>query len=328
MTHCCAECDKEEGGVSLKMCKACMLVKYCNANCQKKHWPTHKKDCKLRAAEIRDEALFKDPPPKEECPICFLPMPKKLICCISLPPATILSVPIYDFAMANKGLAAKDMKGYLPCCGKSICKGCIYSYRNSGNHKCPFCNAERMGKTDEEQVAELMKRAEANDAASIYVLANSYDNGGVGLQEDHTKAMELYARAAELGCSDAQCHLGNICREGGNLKKAKFHLEAAAMAGHEMARFKLGITEAEYGTLVVTNCLKKRAAERAAKHWIIGASAGDYDAMHHLRILFDQGAVSREAIDAILIAYNNSCVEIRSEARDSYIHVMLGGRNI
>ena len=44
----------------------------------------------------QDEALFKDPPPKEECPICFLPMPNKLICCVSLPPATITSVPIND----------------------------------------------------------------------------------------------------------------------------------------------------------------------------------------------------------------------------------------
>jgi hypothetical protein len=51
-----------------------------------------KKECKLRAAELHDEALFKDPPPKEDCPICFLPMPVKLICSISLPNATFSSV--------------------------------------------------------------------------------------------------------------------------------------------------------------------------------------------------------------------------------------------
>ena len=97
----CANCGVE-GGVSLKMCKSCMQAKYCNAICQKTHWATHKKDCKLRAAKIRDEALFKDPPPKEDCPICFLPMPTKLTCCVSLPPATITSVPIHDFATANE----------------------------------------------------------------------------------------------------------------------------------------------------------------------------------------------------------------------------------
>ena len=77
ITACCAECG-EEGGVSLKMCQSCMLVKYCNAACQRNHWPKHKKDCKLRAAELHDEALFKDPPPKEDCPICVLPMPEHL----------------------------------------------------------------------------------------------------------------------------------------------------------------------------------------------------------------------------------------------------------
>jgi hypothetical protein len=65
---CCAECGIARGA-SLKTCKSCMLVKYCNANCQLRHWSKHKKICKQRAAELRDEALFKDPPAKEDCPI-------------------------------------------------------------------------------------------------------------------------------------------------------------------------------------------------------------------------------------------------------------------
>jgi hypothetical protein len=57
-----------------------------------------KKECKQRAAELHDKApLFNDPPPKEDCPICFLPMPYCLICCVSLPPAAIFYLPIYDF---------------------------------------------------------------------------------------------------------------------------------------------------------------------------------------------------------------------------------------
>jgi hypothetical protein len=50
----------------------------------------HKIVCKRGAAELRDGALFKDPPAKDERPICFLPMPVKLICSISLSPATII----------------------------------------------------------------------------------------------------------------------------------------------------------------------------------------------------------------------------------------------
>jgi hypothetical protein len=76
---CCADCGGVAGeGISLKACKSCMLVRYCNADCQKNHWPIHKKECKQRAAELRDEALFKDPPANEECPICFLPMPANI----------------------------------------------------------------------------------------------------------------------------------------------------------------------------------------------------------------------------------------------------------
>jgi hypothetical protein len=96
---CCADyCGKEEGGsVSLKACKSCMLVELKRKS--------HKQICKQRVAELRDEALFKDPPAKEDCPICFLPMPEKLLSCMMLPPATILSVPIFYFAMANEELA-------------------------------------------------------------------------------------------------------------------------------------------------------------------------------------------------------------------------------
>jgi len=307
----CAECG-EEGGVSLKTCKACMLVKYCNANCQRTHWPKHKKECKQRAAELRDEALFKDPPPKEDCPICFLPMPLKLISCASLPPATISSVPIYDFAFANQELATEPMETYYPCCGKSVCEGCIYSFCQSGNDdKCPFCNSDR-GKTEEEQVEDNMKRVEANDAASINLLAGNYHRGIRGVQRDQAKAVELFARAADLGCSMARNNLGMLYHEGGNMKKAKFHLEAAAMAGHEVARCSLGYLEERSGNI-----------EQAVKHWTIAASAGNYEAMHVLRTQFEQGHLSRDTIDSTLTAYNNSCAEMRSEARDARVRVMM-----
>jgi hypothetical protein len=57
------------------------------------------------------------------------------------------------------------------------------------------------------------------------------------------------------------------------------------------------------------------------KHWTIAASAGHYIAMHELRELFDQGVVSRESIESTLAAYNSSCAEMRSEARDAAIQL-------
>jgi hypothetical protein len=70
---------------------------------------------------------------------------------------------------------------YYTCCGKSICGGCIYSFSQSGNaEKCPFCKSE-IDKTDEERDGEMMKRVEANDAGSIYHLANDHYHGKLGL---------------------------------------------------------------------------------------------------------------------------------------------------
>ena len=131
----------------------------------------------------------------------------------------------------------------------------------SGNlRKCPFCKSARVGVTEEEHDAEIRKRVEANDPASIALLANYYDHGCNGLHQDTAKSIELYVKAAELGFSKAHDHLGMLYYEGGNLKKAKFHLEAAAMAGHEAARSKVGYMEHVSGNM-----------DRALKHCTIAA---------------------------------------------------------
>jgi TPR repeat protein len=239
-------------------------------------------------------------------------MPAKLIGCISLPPASLLSVPIYEFAIANEDLADEETEAYYPCCGKSICKGCAHSFCKSENMKCPFCNSDQADKTDEDRVAELMKRVEANDPGAMCLLAGNYHCGGRGVQQDQTKAIELWSRAADLGNTMAHNNLADIYDEEGYLKKAKFHYEAAAMAGCEVARCTVGYTEHVAGNV-----------ERAVKHWTIAASAGNYEAMYNLLIALKKRDLSRESIDSTLEAYNNSCAEMRSEARDACLQVMM-----
>jgi len=290
-----------------------MLARYCSPTCQRNHWPKHKTECKLRAAELRDEALFKDPPAKEDCAICFLPMPVKLISCISLPPATISSVPIRDFVEANKEFAGMGTEVYFSCCGKSICRGCAHSFMQSGNMgKCPYCNADRMDTTYEGEIEEIMKRVAVNDAGAMSALADYYYQGEHGLLQDRERAMELWKQAAALGSSHAHFHLGVYYHAEGDSKKSKFHYEAAAMAGNEDARNNLGTMEYLSGNM-----------ERAVKHWTIAASAGEYNAMHNLLIAFNQGSTSRAAIDSSLRAYNTSCTEMRSAARDAYIRLSI-----
>ena len=126
-----------------------MLVKYCNIPCQQNHWAKHKKMCKHCATKLPDKDLFKNPPPKEDCPICFLPMPGKLVCCVSLPPTTIFSVSVYDGAIANEKLAEVRL---LIFAGKAFVKDVLTPVFNlEMMRKCPLCNSDR-DKTEEVQV--------------------------------------------------------------------------------------------------------------------------------------------------------------------------------
>eukprot|EP00984_Skeletonema_dohrnii_P005134 scaffold1813_cov134-Skeletonema_dohrnii-CCMP3373.AAC.3 len=68
---CCAACGNAEvDDIKLRKCTACYLVKYCSVKCQKEHRPQHKKECKKRAAELRDKILFKQCCSKFICKGC------------------------------------------------------------------------------------------------------------------------------------------------------------------------------------------------------------------------------------------------------------------
>ncbi|KAK1737397.1 hypothetical protein QTG54_011683, partial [Skeletonema marinoi] len=75
---CCASCGiAEVDDIKLKICTACKSVRYCSVECQQEHRPQHETNCKERAAELRDEILFRQPESSYlgDCPICCLPLP-------------------------------------------------------------------------------------------------------------------------------------------------------------------------------------------------------------------------------------------------------------
>jgi len=145
----CANCGKgEEESIRLKKCGACMSERYCSAACQKAHRPQHKKECKKRAAELHDEALFKKPPPLEDCPICFLTLP-----------------------------SLETGKKYNGCCGKVICSGCICAGALVGDDElCPFCRTPAVT-SDEEVINRLKKRIEVGDPIAMHALACDINTG-------------------------------------------------------------------------------------------------------------------------------------------------------
>jgi hypothetical protein len=58
--------------------------------------------------------------------------------------------------------------------------------------------------------------------------------------------------------------------------------------------------------------------DQALKHWTIAASGGCHGAWHHLSII-GFGSIPIETMTSIVAACNNSCKEMRGEARDAYI---------
>ena len=153
----CAACGKgeEEGGEALKTCISCKMAKYCNRECQLKHRPQHKKACKQRAAELHEIALFREPPPNRECPICLLPMPHE---------------------------AKTDT--LHACCGQRICDGCTYGMifksnqgktlqeilRIAKTQPCPFCRSPPPGSDSVTEKVEKLATSGNADASKLIAL--------------------------------------------------------------------------------------------------------------------------------------------------------------
>ena len=289
----CANCGKE--GSNLNICNKCKAA-YCNAACKKKHRSKHKKECEKRvaelyeeelerkkhAAELHDEALFKEHPP-EECPICFLPLPRYA---------------------THSGMTLRS------CCGKRICNGCIVTMidREGNIDLCPFCRTSRAD-TDEDVVKRVKKLMYNGNADAFNQLATKYDRGINGLPQDHAKANELWLKAGELGCANAYYNLANSYIIGRGVvidkKKATHYWELAAMNGSVGARHNLGTHEYEGGKY-----------HRAMKHFNLAAKAGDDDALNTVKGGYIDGYVTKEEYANTLREYQKIRDEMKSEARD------------
>ncbi|KAL7534453.1 hypothetical protein ACHAXR_005889 [Thalassiosira sp. AJA248-18] len=252
----CAACGK--GGGGLKACTACKLVQYCNVTCQMVHRPNHKKECKKRAAEISDEALFKQPPPNEDCPICFLRLP----------------------------LCGSETQ-YKSCCGKTLCVGCFFGdaiARRSTERICPFCRAPTPT-SNEEEIERMKKRTEAGDVSAMRHLGHRYFEGD-GVPQDFNKALELWHRAVKLDCVMSHSNIGYAYFYGEgvekDVKKARYHWERAAMGGDVAARHNLGIVESNAGNM-----------NRAMKHFMISSGCGCDLSLKEIQNRFSEGLVTK-----------------------------------
>ena len=279
---CCASCGKAEiDDIKLVSCDDCDLVKYCSDDCKESHKSEHEEACNKRAAELRDEILFKQPEGSHwgDCPICMIPLP------IDVDKSTISG-----------------------CCSKVICQGCFYAnlWREIEmriQRTCPFCR-EPWPETEEEWDKQRMKRVEANDPVALYQQGGRQNKKG-----EYQSAFEYWTKAAELGNAHAHYQLSVMYYYGKVVEKDEgkmsYH-EEAAIGGHPLARHNLGFVEMNNGN-----------PERAIKHYIIAATQGEDRSIKCLMKLYKKGLVSKEALAATLRAHKAAADATKSPQRDA-----------
>ena len=279
---CCASCGiAEVDDVKLKECDGCDLVRYCSDECQELHRTEHEGKCKKRAAELRDEILFRQPEGSHmgDCPICCLPLSLNM----------------------NENMLQV-------CCSKVICNGCSYSndshqIRENIHPTCPFCR-HPIPTTDEETKKIKMKRAKANDPAAMREMGNAHWKEG-----DCDRAFKYWTKAAGMGDASAHYSLSIMYMKGEGVEedetKELYHLEEAVIRGHPAARFSLANWEWEDGKI-----------NRAVKHYNIAANLGHDGSLNALKQCYKEGLVSKDDFAAALRAHHAAVKATKSPERE------------
>ena len=239
-----------------------------------------------------DPDLWKPPPPTEECPVCMVPLPLK-----------------------------PDKAMYWACCGKRLCKACSEEHvralrvTNRKREKkkqlplkntCAFCRIP-LHKNNAELIGRVEERIKKKDTRAMVQLAWTYRKGNCGLRKNEVKAVELFDRAADLGCVDAIAILG---RGFGFIKDEvtdKYNIEEAVMKGDIVSHYYLAAVLEKEGNI-----------DLAIKHLHLAAAAGHDRSMKCLWECFSKGKLSKTDLEKALRAHKAATDEMNSEERERH----------
>jgi len=236
-----------------------------------------------------DDELFQDPPSKEECPICMLPIP-----------------------FSNDGVVCGVRTVYMPCCGKTICHGCAMLEIEEimkGNLKplCAFCRVP-IHCSNKEEINRLKNRMKSNDPEAFFKMGCGYEKGEHGLPKNTKKALELWSKSGELGSVRAYSYMSDSYYLGRGVakdkEKAMYYAQLAAIRGHERARYNLGHLDREMGK------------KSCVKHYMIAASAGHNDALNIVGKGYKSRLITKDEYAKTLRAFQRTREEMKSEERE------------
>eukprot|EP00571_Detonula_confervacea_P005228 CAMPEP_0172330380 /NCGR_PEP_ID=MMETSP1058-20130122/61370_1 /TAXON_ID=83371 /ORGANISM="Detonula confervacea, Strain CCMP 353" /LENGTH=343 /DNA_ID=CAMNT_0013047591 /DNA_START=180 /DNA_END=1211 /DNA_ORIENTATION=+ len=263
----------------------------------------------IDAAKMRTCDPLKDwtPPQREECPICFLPLP----------------------------LDGAEISNRI-CCGKRICNGCTWGSLKA-NHNglgwrklshqelakietilstCPFCRTLDNSLTDSDGVSRVKKRAESGIAEDIFRVSSWYNYGEEGFKQDTAEALIWCRRAADAGSSQAMGSLGISYLEGDGLGKdiaqGMQYLQKSAEHGQVLTFW-----------LIAYKNWKRGEIEDAILNFRKGAVCGSDKCLEQMLPLFKRGFITKEEYLFTLRAYQTVSNEMKSKAREDSI-VFLG----
>ena len=257
------------------------------------------KNAAIATAKSRTKDPLKEwtPPSRDECPICFVPLP------------------------------IDEKKGtiYRPCCGKIICKGCIADQvqmlmRDSDDegmqeemidvlNKCMFCRVEIHGKSHELN----MKAAERNQPEAMVrvgqyylrdVRPDSFDSQEQRKRkaEDKQTGIDWIERAYVEGSGKAAEMLGDFFLEDGNEDAYGYF----AVSGRVQAYVKLGSIDLNRGEVAL-------AMDNYRKAFICGVKSEGL--VQVLKRGFMDGYITRDEYFSTLYRHYKANDEMNSESR-------------
>lgn len=245
----------------------------------------------------------------EECPICMIPLP--------LDP---------------------NETGYMNCCGKLICSGCILSHIEVVGRKkmglCVFCRVDALVTTDKAILEQDMKLANTGNGEALRIVAGYYFHGKMGLQQDKAEGLKWLQRALEAGCGKAAYNTGVNYLKGDGVEQdeevAMEYFQKAADLGSVIAFYTLGNILMEKGEIEEAMLNYRKAAICGMSdecEWLFAICGLSDDSIfsslrtkedrlfNMLRKGFKDGYITRDEYALTLRENQAACNDMQSEAR-------------